>query len=336
MNNDGLNKLVHLPFISKIYTSIFLVMSTNDRLSCPLIEVNKEELVLMNKLRDVSKAGNIVIEEFINDLKEMGLNIRTIQEYGSDLKHFISWHEYKGLIKCNKENEIEFNKISNSEILSYLQSMKNIDLKATTINRRTYSIKKFFDWLYKNNKISRDPAKNLKIVPIKTIKPRIINIDEENKLIEMVKKSGSIRDQAILKLLIYTGIRITELCELKIADIKINSKEKVVVVGSEKKRNVKLNIQTKNILEKYLSINKIQNDYLFTSEKTRGKLTQRAIRHIVKKYIDLAKLKGLSAHSLRHNYAYKISQKSSINEVADIMGHNSINTALKYRNKENL
>lgn len=285
----------------------------------------------MNKMRVVSSRGMEIIELFIASLSGRNLNARTIQEYTADLKHFIGWHEYQGMDNTQNVLVFSFDHISVSELETYLQAMKEVKLKASTINRRLSTIKLLFDWAYHHKFSHRNPAKHIKLVPIEKSSPRMINSEEEKRLLDAVRAHGTLRDQAILKLMIHTGLRVGETCGLKLSDISLNSKGATMAVGTEaQQRILPLNAVCKSILERYMPTLVKGNVYLFPSEKTGTQLTERALRHLIKKYMDIAGLEGLSPYSLRHNFGYKKASKTTVKKLAHMMGHSRLYTTMTY------
>lgn len=283
-------------------------------------------------MRDVSTQGISIINLFISFLENRNLSERTLQEYSSDLKHFIGWHEYQCMESCDNVLIFSFEQINKQELESYIAAMNNIaELKPSTINRRISTLKLFFDWAYHNNYSKRNPAKHMKLIKLEKNSPRIITDEEEKGFLEAVKAHGTIRDQTIVILMVYTGLRVIETCNIKKSDIHLSDKNSYIKVSpSNQQRKIPLNTTTQSILEKYL--NSIHNDseYLFVSGKTNNRLTERALRHIIKKYMDLAGLEGISAYSLRHNFAYRKAQSLPIEKLAKIMGHGNINTTFGY------
>lgn len=287
-------------------------------------------------MRDVSSTGIEIIKLFIESLSRRNLNTRTIQEYTSDLKHFIGWHEYQGMDSIQNMLIFSFDQISISELETYLQAMKDVNLKPSTINRRLSTMKLLFDWAYHHRLSHRNPAKHVKLIPFEKTSPRMINDDEEKSFLDAVRAHGSLRDQAILKLMIHTGLRAGETCRLKLSDINITEKRVSIIVGLEgQRRSITLNAACKSILERYIPTIKTGSIFLFPSEKTGDLLTERALRHLIKKYMDIAGLEGLSALSLRHYFGFKKAVKTPIHKLAQIMGHNSINPAMTYTKPNN-
>ncbi|WP_038602289.1 tyrosine-type recombinase/integrase [Peptoclostridium acidaminophilum] len=283
-------------------------------------------------MREVSNEGRELINSFISSLSEKNLNSKTIQEYSADLKHFIGWHEYQGMDTCQNMLIFSFDQICVRELETYKEAMQNLKLKPSTINRRISTLKLFFDWAYHCGLSVRNPAKHVRLNPVQKGKPREITQDEEKRLLDTVKSHGTLRDQAMLKLMIHTGIRVGEACSLMISDISVSKKSgSISIVSGSQTRKIPLNYACASALERYVSSLKIAGDGpLFRSEKTGEKLTERAVRYIVRKYMVLAGLEGLSAYSFRHSFGYKKAQSTSLHKLADIMGHSNLSTTMSY------
>ncbi len=156
---------------------------------------------------------------------------------------------------------------------------------------------------------------------------------EEAALIAAVEHSGSIRDQTIITLMMHTGLRTMVICDLAPGDVIIGKRSGQVTVRSgkrNKQREVPLNSTCRAILEKYLADLSPDSPYLFPSKKTGDRLTERALRHLIQKYIKLARLEGLSAHDLRHRFGYDIADNTPLHRLAQIMGHDSLDTTMIY------
>lgn len=255
----------------------------------------------MKKMRPVSTEGAEIIGDFIGSLQGRNLSPRTLQEYGADLKHFVGWHEYRGMDSCINYSVFSFDSISTEELESYLQAMKDAQLKAATINRRLSTIKLFFDWAYHGGQSHRNPAKHVKLVHFRKVPTRIISEEEEKRLLDAVRAHGTLRDQAILKLMILSGLHAAEICTATPQDIKITGKShEIRFFRGNHELQIPLNPICRSILQRYLPTLQEGSPYLFSSEKTQDRLTERAIRYIIKKYLDIAGLDGLSAFSFRN------------------------------------
>lgn len=281
----------------------------------------------------ITKQGEQTIHDFIHALTiHEDLNPKTLKEYASDLKHFISWFETSG----HQEEGVIFRieEVVTPTLTRYREATQKVmKLKPATINRRLITLKRFFQWALLESKIRRDPAKPVKLVPEEKVSPREMTDKEEAALIAAAEQGGSIRDQTILIVMVHTGLRTMEVCDLAPGDIQIGQCNGQLTVRSgkrNKQREVPLNAACRAALEKYLAVLPSDSPYLFPSEKTGDRLTERALRHAIKKYMKSARLEGLSAHDLRHRFGYVMAANTPVHRLAQIMGHDRLDTTMIY------
>ncbi|WP_088186381.1 tyrosine-type recombinase/integrase [Desulfosporosinus sp. FKA] len=282
---------------------------------------------------NLSTQGELLISKFINTLStQEDLNPKTLKEYASDLKQFVGWFESPE----HQEEIIIFNieDVSTPTLTRYRDVMQRIiELKPATINRRLITLKRFFDWAITEGIIRRDPSKPVKLVPEEKVSPRQMTDKEEAALVAAAEYNGSIRDQAIIILMLHTGLRSMEVCNLCPNDITIGRRSGQLIVRSgkrNKQREVPLNSTCRAILEKYIEELSPDSMYLFPSEKTANRLTERALRHVIQKYMKIARIEGLSAHDLRHRFGYVMAANTPLHRLAQIMGHDSLDTTMIY------
>jgi integrase/recombinase XerC len=129
-----------------------------------------------------------------------------------------------------------------------------------------------------------------------------------------------------------TGLRAEELCTLTRQQIHLSKRNGTLrILGKRKKvREVPLNTTARSALNQYLETLPPEGKYLFPSEKTRGALTGRALGHLVTKYSIQARVTDLSPHDLRHRFGYRMAEVVPLHRLAQIMGHDSLDTTLLY------
>ncbi|CAM4038698.1 tyrosine-type recombinase/integrase [Cohnella lubricantis] len=287
----------------------------------------------MRETTGISEQGEQTIHDFIHALTTReDLNPKTLKEYASDLKHFIGWFETAD----HQEEEVIFRieDVATPTLTRYREAAQKVmELKPATINRRLITLKRFFEWATSESRIRRDPSKPVKLVPEEKVSPRQMTDKEEAALIAAAEHSGSLRDQTILIVMLHTGIRTMEVCDLTPGDIQIGKRSGQLTVRSgkrNKQREVPLNATCRSALEKYLTVLPPDSPYLFPSEKTGDRLTERALRHLIQKYMKVARLEGLSAHDLRHRFGYVMAENTPLHRLAQIMGHDSLDTTMIY------
>jgi integrase/recombinase XerC len=284
-------------------------------------------------------AGNHsdMADRFIDWLKTYAdLEESTLRNYRSDLRDFITWWE------CGEGGGIPFEPaaVATPTLTQYRAHLQTIQKKApTTINRHLVSLKRFFTWCADQGQISRDPAKAVRSVPSQRSAPRQLSDKEEARLVATVDQYGTLRDRALIYLLLHTGLRSCEACHLKLTDLEINPRSGWLIVRSGKRgkqRRVPLNITIRKALEVYLNELAINSEktapgqFVFRSEKGGG-LTERGLRYVVAKYVQIARLEDVSPHDLRHRFGYRLAKTGTpLQEIAQLMGHDSTDTTLLY------
>jgi integrase/recombinase XerC len=277
-----------------------------------------------------------IINEFISSPNTVSLNPKTIKEYAGDLRHFLGWHEYKSIDSKVSVAEFDFHQVSEAELSAYKQAMQEVaELKIATINRRLVTLKMFFEWAVERGYLEVNPSLNIKLLAPEKILPRQISAAEEKMLIEAVTGGGSLRDQAIIKIMLNTGLKTGEVCRILRTDIELTKRRGFLAIqNAEGLRRILLNQACRDILGKYLATLPPETRFLFPSEKTGEMLGARALRHIIKKYMKIAGLDEHNSLSIRHRFGYSKALNTPIHKLAEIMGHNNLSSTMIYLKQE--
>lgn len=289
----------------------------------------------MKPIFHVSSQANHHIQRFINDLAlSEDLSAKTLTQYTSDLRHLADWYERKW--HRYQEEEIYFapNEMTTPTLIHYREYMQKVrSLKPNTINRRLNTLKRYFEWATQKQLVSLDVAKPLKLIREETTSPRHMTDQEETSLLRAVQNHGTTRDYNLVLLMLHTGLRTMEVCRLAKSDINIGKRSGRLLVRSgkqNKQREVPLNATIRHALTTYLAMISSDDAPLFASKKTGGHMGERALRHLILKYIKAAKLENISPHDLRHRFGYVMSERTPLHRLAQIMGHDSLNTTMVY------
>lgn len=276
------------------------------------------------------------LDSFIIEMRNTkNLSNKSIKAYYSDILNFIKF--------INEQND----KLINSEnLIKYIDSLRTIKkLKDSSIKRKIISLKIFTQYLYDYSIIDTYPFHRLKFkYKREHTLPKTLTIEEVKKLLCCITSSFSLtssnfkifegtRDLAIIDLLISTGIRIGEVCSIKLDDINIIDKTLLIHGKGRKERLLYLSsAETINNIKKWLDIrsNHLTN-YLFLN-RYGNPLTIHSIEDIFYKYRDLSKINPNSTpHYLRHTFATNLlSNGADIRSVQEILGHSSISTTEIY------
>ncbi|SRR6266487_1251974 len=280
----------------------------------------------------LSEDGQQALDQYRQVLQQIeDLSPITIRNYLSDLRQFVAWSEDSQSER--QEERFAPQAVAPSLLIRYREYLQTtLGLKPSTVNRALMSLKRYFAWIRKTQLIQSDPARPIKFVPKEAVSPRHLSNEEEEALVAAVNAAGTLRDQAIITLLLHTGLRAQELCSLTRQQVHLGKRNGTLqVIGKRKKvREVPLNTTARSILNQYLKTLPQECQYLFPSEKTQKGLTGRALGHLVTKYATQAQVIDVSPHDLRHRFGYRMAEVVPLHRLAQIMGHDSLDTTMIY------
>lgn len=302
----------------------------------------------------LSLAGQQALEDYAKALREReDLRPITVRNYLSDLRQFAAWYEetasagqsgqsVQAEVQIEQESEkteeagpFSFGpqEITTPTITRYRDYLQHTcELMPASVNRALISIKRYCAWAVEVGQMGRDPARGVKMVGRAEGGTHHITDKEEESLIKEVASAGSLRDQTMIVLMLHTGLRVGEVCQLKREHLTLNKRSGSVQVHGKgnKYREVPLNGTARNALEEYLVVVPASASHLFPSEKTGRAMTERALGYVVKKYARAANIAWLRPHDLRHRFGYRMAQVVPLHRLAQIMGHDSLDTTMIY------
>ena len=281
----------------------------------------------------------LIIDEFYDYLKkERAFSSHTIDAYRNDLDRFIL---------SFPKTLSDLNQIDKDMIYNFLSEEFDKNYKSKTIARRLASIKSLFKYLIRSEQISQNPSINIKTPKVEKKLPNFVDIKVIDKLMEIpdIKTTKGLRDRAIIELFYSTGIRLSELANLDLSSIIIDSNKNtgeenymVKVLGKgEKERIIPFGKEAKYWIDKYLntrgfSINSgLGNLPLFANSKEKP-VAYSTIKRRIRNYIKLvSEGEGLGPHILRHSFAtHMIDRGADIRSVQELLGHSSLSSTQIY------
>ncbi len=284
----------------------------------------------------MSRETTTFLKNYEHYLHELGLSQLTIQSYCADLERFRGWFGPARGRAFTPDNIVPADLV---EYKSFLRTVKQY--QPATVNRHLSSIARFLKWARSQGLTETLPPEKLQQKPRQATAPKSLNETEQHALTLAVNRGGNLRDVALIKLLLGTGLRSSEVANLKLADVELlprsASEEKGWVHVRAGKggasRRVPLNSQVRKALRDYLEGVRYQaapeTDYFFVGE--RGRLTTKGVAYIVRKYAYQAQLPQCSVHTLRHTFAKNlIDQGVSLDRVGLLLGHASLDTTRIY------
>ena len=264
----------------------------------------------------------IDIKGFELYLKSQDKSDNTVSCYVRDTKAFISWYQ--------ERTDHDIDKLIELDTVEYKKHLLNGTDSIITINRKLASVNSFFCWLQSRDIIDR----KLCIKPIKNKVTRQYKGLEDKELRRIraeIHRMGKPMHIAIIEVLLGTGIRVSELVDLKLTDIEISERKgQISVFGKGSAvRSVPLNKDVRRAIEEYLNVRvKTPDNHLFIGQ--RGAFRRNAINLILKKYGDRVGVK-ITPHMLRHSLGYKLVREGEpITTIQEILGHDNIQTTNTY------
>ncbi len=278
-------------------------------------------------------AENITDDNLILDFI---LHLRTVE--GLSKNTCISYQNDLELFSKNLKGEIYISKVSTNNILDYIQKRVEDGIGKTTNSRIQSSLQKFYNYLLLEDIISENPMGTIKRPKqIRSVPKSVSEEDVENllKAPDLTTVIG-IRDKAMLEILYAAGLRVSELINIKLFDLDLNSGILKIMGKGSKERIVPIGEYATDWVNQYLEqraklLNKKASDYLFLSKRGTPMVRQ-TFWLCIKKYALLAGITtSLSPHSLRHAFAtHLINHGADLRSVQKLLGHSDITTTEIY------
>ena len=266
--------------------------------------------------------------KFLENDKKVSQN--TLQSYKRDLEQFKTY-----LVL----NEKKYNKIKQDDLKEYLKYLvEDQNKKPSTISRMIASIRSFYQYGIKNDKIKVDPTENIQSPKIEKKAPSILTSEEVDLLLEQPGTSDlkGIRDKAMLEFAYATGMRVTEIISLNIEDINIEQGT-VTCKNGNKQRSIPLGKMALNAVKEYING---ARDVLVKTDKEKAlfvnlngkRLTRQGFWKIIKYYKEQANItKEITPHVLRHSFATHLLQNGAdLKSIQTMLGHSDISSTQVY------
>ncbi len=276
------------------------------------------------------KKNEIAFKEYL--LKEKNYSVHTVDAYNRDLNDFAQF------LKVNFEQE-SLSDVNYSQIRSWIVFLMDKNLSPSSVNRKISSLKAFYKFLLKSKQIEYSPL--LKHKSLKTGKKMQIPFSENE--VKAVLTEGDFgvdfegkRNKLIIDLLYATGIRRTELIELKLQNVDLYSNT-IKVIGKRNKERIipilpEFSIQIENYLYERSGLKVIQEPIFFFLTKQGKKINISLVYRLINGYFSTVTEKvKTSPHILRHSFATHIlNNGADINSIKDLLGHATLASTQVY------
>lgn len=282
-----------------------------------------------------TELNKVILDHFKSYLKIRDKADRTVASYIADLKGFAGW------FKETKNSDFNPSDMTSLNLLEYKQYLLKVKrLAPRSVNRKLAAFRQFLKWAHENGFL----PDGLPIFPkeVRTsevnIAPKSLIKQQQDALCKAVDREKNLRDIAIIKLLLNTGLRVSEVCKLCWRDIDLSPRSGTIIVQGkgQKFRTIPLNAEAREALSRYFKVcPRESNAKVFTSTRgiLKGSMTTVSVQKMFRKYLNLAGIDdtGITVHSLRHTFATRMLENGrSLVEVQALLGHENINTTAIY------
>ena len=260
-------------------------------------------------------------DQFVDYLSQRRRARATIVAYGKDIEQLTQFLGNMG--------KKAIGEVTHDELEAFLKKLGSDNYTPKSISRKINSIKTFFRFLKASGAISTDPAIEIEHPKYEVKPPRILSKLEYRALRDACR--GDVRTHAIVELFLQTGIRIGELANLTISDVK-ETELLVALQEGHEERTVPLNKAAKEALTKYMELrgSNTNSTSLFIT-KTGKPLLIRNIRTAIDRYFRIAGIDGAKVNDLRHTFiAHHLMAGTPITTLSKLVGHKRLSTTEKY------
>lgn len=263
-------------------------------------------------------------------LYQKRLDNKTLKAYRIDLKQF-----------SNQISSIDVSDITSNKLENFIAKLHQ-QYKPKTVKRKVSSIKALFNYLEYKEIIDRNPFNKIrirfrepftlpKVIPLHTVEILLSTIYKQRSYAKTdYQKRNALRDAAVIELLFSTGMRISELCSLKMNDINLVDRTILIYGKGSKERKIQIgNDDVILILKEYKNdfLTEIQNCNHFFTNQTGRALSDQSVRRMINKYTSLAAIElHITPHMFRHTFATSLLEADvDIRYIQEMLGHSSIN-----------
>ncbi len=270
-----------------------------------------------------------LIEEFLNYCRvERGLSSNTLEAYDRDLKRLVDYAA---------EQEKELLTLDRADLVELLAEMKDEELSERSINRFLSAVRGLYKFLLREHLIKRDPTEHLESRRPWQSLPVFLTAEQVDRLLEQpdLSQETGLRDRALLEVMYATGLRVSEVINLKLVDIEWESGYLTCYGKGSKQRRVPLGRSALKFLTRYMPVRQrllgdASSHYLFV-EKGGRPLTRQKVWKLVKEYGREAGIAYITPHTLRHSFATVLLEHGAdLRSVQLMLGHSDISTTQIY------
>jgi integrase/recombinase XerD len=278
-----------------------------------------------------SKSAEAIIDKFLDAIwMERGLSANTLGAYRADLVALRRWLA---------ERDASLVYATRSDLLAFIAWRTEQGAKPRSTARQLSSFRRFFRFLLRENMIKEDPTIKIDMPRIGRSLPQSLTEGEVESLLAAPNVSDPLghRDRTMLEVLYATGLRVSELINLKQSEINLNQGVLRIVGKGDRERLIPLGEEAQNWIRDFIAgprseiLLERQTDYLFPTRRG-DRMTRQAFWHIIKRYSKQADISSkMSPHTLRHAFAtHLLNNGADLRVVQMLLGHSDLSTTQIY------
>ena len=280
-----------------------------------------------------------LVQTWLDYLAIQGRSNHTLSAYRRAINHLAHWSQ---TTYGDPFNPTQLIARDICDWKSYQQTIEQV--APSTINQRLVGVASFYKWAVTNKIVGQNPTVEIKSIHLPSRQPKSLTSQQLRRLLRAVHHGGSLRDIAILEMLVGTGLRVGELLQLQVGDVTLRERSGWVIVRKGKHgsyREIPLASEARMALTAYLVEHPgsreggmnlpAKSASLWVGKQ--GALTHRSsVMRILSKYAFRAQLDSVSPHTLRHTFAtlYLQANPDDLRGLAALLGHSDLNTVMIY------
>lgn len=283
------------------------------------------------KLAEANSDAEVLVDKFLDAIwMERGLSANTLGAYRADLMTL-----WRGLAK----NNVSIQEAEKADLLKFIAARVQSGAKPRSTARQLSSFRRFFRYIMREGMRETDPTADIEMPRIGRSLPKSLTEDEVESLLQAPNTDEPLghRDRAMLELLYATGLRVSELINLKQSQVNFNQGVLRIVGKGDRERLIPLGDESQRWMRDFIDGPRMeillerQTDYLFPTRRG-DRMTRQAFWHIIKRYAVKAGVeKKLSPHSLRHAFAtHLLNRGADLRVVQLLLGHSDLSTTQIY------
>ncbi len=278
-----------------------------------------------------SRSAEAIIDKFLDAIwMERGLSVNTLEAYRADLVCLRRWLS---------QRDVKLTSTSRSDLLAFIAWRAEQGAKPRSTARQLSSFRRFYRFLFRESVIKEDPTLKIEMPSIGRSLPQSLTETEVGALLAAPDVSDPLghRDRTMLEVLYATGLRVSELINLKQSEINLNQGVARIIGKADRERLIPIGEEAQSWLLEFIAgprteiLRERQTDYIFPTRRG-DRMTRQAFWHIIKRYAQNAAIgQKLSPHTLRHAFAtHLLNNGADLRVVQMLLGHSDLSTTQIY------